>query len=132
MQLVIHHQRLGPGTLVSLVVLISGCAMAPDIPDAPGTSESGTSEPEPRPATVIAQLPADDLFYGAALGATKAIEAYLKCSDVITSEGDSDPRRMAARVTTTQTKALKVVLGALLALARFCLQTPPCSKGRPW
>lgn len=109
MQLVLHHQRLGLGTLVSLIVLISGCALAPDISDAPGTSEPGTSEPgisepgtsdaQPRPATVISQLPADDLFYGAALGATKSIEAYLERSDVITSEGGSDPRRMASLVT---------------------------------
>lgn len=48
---------------------------------------------------VLAQLPSDDLFEAAGLGATRTVEAYLERSDVITSEGGASPERMAELVT---------------------------------
>jgi hypothetical protein len=57
------------------------------------------AEPEALAMPVITQLPSDDLFEAAALGATRAVESYLERSDLITSEGGASPERMAALVT---------------------------------
>jgi hypothetical protein len=77
--------------LLALGVTLTGCAQSPE-PSAP-------VEPEMPAMPVVAQLPSDDLFEGAALGATQAVEAYLERSDLITSEGGVSPERMASLVT---------------------------------
>ena len=79
------------GVVLALIIVLSGCA--------PSAEPLEPAEPEVPPMPVVAQLPSDDLFEAAGLGATRAVGAYLERSDVITSEGGVAPERMASLVT---------------------------------
>ncbi len=76
---------------LALIIALTGCAPSP--------ASSQPVEPEVPPSPVVTQLPSDDLFEAARLGATRAVGAYLERSDLITSEGGVSPERMAALVT---------------------------------
>jgi hypothetical protein len=80
-----------PFLFLALVIALTGCTPTPD--------PSEVVELSVPPMPVVAHLPSDDLFEGAALGATKAVEAYLERSDLISSEGGVSPERMASLVT---------------------------------
>jgi hypothetical protein len=80
-----------PGLALALIIALTGCAPSPESLE--------PAEPEVPPSPVATQLPSDDLFEAARLGATRAVGAYLERSDVITSEGGVSPERMAALVT---------------------------------
>lgn len=76
---------------VALLIAITGC-----------TQTVETVEPlevEAPPALRLSELPSDDLFQAAALGAAGTVQSYLERSDLITSEGGVAPERMASLVT---------------------------------
>ena len=76
---------------LALIIALTGCAPSPESLE--------PAEPEVPPSPVATQLPSDDLFEAARLGATRAVGAYLERSDLITSEGGVSPERMATLVT---------------------------------
>ena len=80
-----------PGLALALIIALTGCAPSPESLE--------PAEPEVPPSPVVTQLPSDDLFEAARLGATRAVGAYLERSDLITSEGGVSPERMASLVT---------------------------------
>jgi len=79
------------GLALALIIALTGCAPSP--------ASSAPVEPDVPPSPVVTQLPSDDLFEAARLGATRAVGAYLERSDLITSEGGVSPERMASLVT---------------------------------